>query len=281
MNAPAVTPEASRRPLKALSETLKLRWASLGIWFELTRNLAVRDVEIRYKHSLLGLYWALVNPLVTAAIYDLVFGVILKTNTGSIPYPVFLLTGLTIWNLFGNGVSSAVGSVTGNASVLAKIYFPRIVLPTAAVVARLIDFLFSLVILAVFILIYRVPVHWTLLVAALLLGAEFMFALGIGYLCAALNVLYRDVSQLIGLILMIWMWLSPIMYATSSLPTAVQSILLMNPLGALIQVQRDLIFQGTSPNIPYLWAALAWSAFVLLAGVIVFKRVEPLFAEVM
>jgi len=280
MNAIADGPRAPRRA-PTFTDIVRLRWSSLGIWFELIRNLAVRDIEIRYKHSLLGLYWALINPLLTAAIYEMVFGVILKTKTGTIPYPVFLLTGLTIWNLFGNGVTSAVGSVTGSASLLAKVYFPRIVLPTAAVLARLIDFLFSLVILAVFILVYRVPIHWTLLWAVVILGAEFMFALGIGYLCAALNVLYRDVSQLVGLVLMMWMWLSPVMYAASSLPTVVQSILLVNPLGALIQVQRDLIFQGASPNIPYVWPALAWSVFVFVAGVIVFKRIEPMFAEVM
>lgn len=257
------------------------RLESMEIWIELIRNLAVRDIEVRYKHSLLGLYWAVVNPLLTAGIYDLVFGVILKTNTGSIPYVVFLMTGLTIWNLFANGVTSATGSVVGNAGLLAKIYFPRVILPTASVLARLIDFLFSLTILVILIMVYRVPVHWTFLWAIPILGAEFLFALGIAYMCAALNVLYRDMGQLIGLVLMLWTWLSPIMYAATSLPSAIQSILLMNPMGAMIQVQRDLIFQGTSPNLPYLWAAVAWSLFIFVGGLTVFKRIEPVFGEVM
>ena len=121
---------------------VRQRWASLALWLELIRNLAVRDVETRYKHSLLGLYWAIVNPLVTAAIFSFVFGVLFKAgdSTKPIPYVVFVVTGLTFWNFFGNGVGSATTSITGSASLLAKIYFPRVVMPTAAVLARLIDF---------------------------------------------------------------------------------------------------------------------------------------------
>ena len=122
-------------------------WTRASLWFELTRNLAVRDVEIRYKHSLLGLYWALINPLITAAIFAFVFGVILHATSKPLPYVVFLLTGLTFWNLFGNGLTSATLSVTGSAALLAKLYFPRVVLPTASVLARLIDFAFSAIVL--------------------------------------------------------------------------------------------------------------------------------------
>lgn len=257
------------------------RWRSLRIWVELIRNLAVRDVEIRYKHSLLGLYWALINPLLTAGIYGFVFGVILHSNSGAVPFVVFLLTGLTFWNVFNNGVVSATASITGSASLLAKIYFPRVVLPTASVVARLIDFLFSLVILVVFILIYRVPIHVQGLWVLPILVVQILFTLGVAYLAAALNVLYRDVSQLVGLLLMIWMWLSPVLYAVNTLPNWVQSILLINPMGSFIQSERDLIFTGHLTGAPYLWAAVAWSVFVFVAGVALFKRLEPLFAEVM
>jgi ABC-type polysaccharide/polyol phosphate export systems, permease component len=162
------------------------------------RNLAVRDVETRYKHSLLGLYWAIINPLFTAAIFSFVFGTIFHAPNKPIPYIVFLLTGLTFWNFFGNSVNSGAVSITGNAALLAKIYFPRVVLPTAAVLARLIDFLFSCVVLAVFIGLYRVPIHWSTLWLVPLLGLQLVFTLGIAYLVAAANVLYRDVTQLFG-----------------------------------------------------------------------------------
>ncbi len=257
------------------------RMRSLVLWIELIRNLAVRDVEVRYKHSLLGLYWAILNPLITAGIFGFVFGVIFHASSGSIPYVVFLLTGLTFWNLFANGLMTATACITGNASMLAKIYFPRVVLPTASVLARFIDFTFSLLVLLVFILLYRVPVHWTALWVLPLLGLQVAFTLGIAYLFAALNVLYRDMTQLVGLVLMIWMYFSPVMYAASTLNSTLQGLLLMNPMGGILQAERDLIFVGHVTQVPFLWSAAAWAVLAFIGGLAVFKRVEPLFAEVM
>jgi ABC-type polysaccharide/polyol phosphate export permease len=267
--------------LRARAARLKLRAASLVLWLELIRNLAVRDVEIRYKHSLLGLYWALINPLVTAGIFGFVFGVVFHATSKPVPFVVFLLTGLTFWNLFANGVMSATTSVTGNAALLAKVYFPRIVLPTAAVLARLIDFGFSLLVLGAFLLAYRVPVHPSSVLVLPLLLIQVAFTAGVGYVVAALNVLYRDMSQLIGLVLMVWMYFSPVMYALSTLTPSLQAPLLVNPMGALLQAERDVIFTGHLTEPAYLWISLTWTAFVFLGGLSLFKRIEPLFAEVM
>lgn len=250
-------------------------------WVELIRNLAIRDVETRYKHSLLGLYWALINPLIMAAIYSFVFGTIFHAKSGSLPYVVFLLTGLTFWNFFNNGVMSATTSVTGNAQLLAKLYFPRVVLPTAGVLARLIDFGFSFVILMIFIAVYRVPLHWSFLFLPLVLLPQIIFTLGIAFLTAALNVLYRDMGQLISLILMMWMYLTPVMYPVTTLPATLQAILFLNPMGGFIQLERDLLFTGYIANPSYIWTMLAWAIFSYALGLRVFKRVEPLFAEVM
>ena len=165
--------------------------------------------------------------------------------------------------------------------MLAKIYFPRVVLPTAAVLARFIDLCFSLAVLCIFILIYRVPIHWTALLAIPLLALELSFTLGMAYLFAALNVLYRDMTQLVGLVLMIWLYLSPVMYSATTLSSSMQSALLMNPMGGILQAVRDLIFVGRVTDGPFLWAGAAWCLFVFVAGLAVFKRIEPLFAEVM
>jgi ABC-type polysaccharide/polyol phosphate export permease len=248
------------------------------------RNLAIRDVETRYKHSLLGLYWAILNPLVTAAIFAFVFGVIFGVGTSPayhMPYIVFLISGLTFWNFFGNGVMSATGSITGSAALLAKLYFPRVVVPTASVMARLIDFAFSTVVLAAFVAIYRVQVHWTVVWVIPILGLQVLFTLGIGYLVASLNVLYRDMTQLVGLLLMVWMYLSPVMYAANGVSVTLRDVLLLNPMGAILQAERDLIFGGALTAAPFLWLAATWAAFVFVGGLLVFKRIEPLFAEVM
>lgn len=256
-------------------------WEDLLPWLELTRNLAVRDIEIRYKHSLFGLYWAIINPLLTAAIFSFVFGVIFHASSNPIPYVVFLITGLTFWNVFANGIMSATTSITGSSVLLAKVYFPRVVLPTAAILARLIDFCFSLFVVAIFVLIYRVPVHWTALWVIPVLCLQVVLTLGIGYLVASVNVLYRDMNQLTGLALMIWMWLSPVMYSIQSVPADLQKVLLLNPMGAFIQAERDLLIIGHLTNQSYLWLAIIWTGFALMAGLSIFKRIEPLFAEVM
>ncbi len=238
-----------------LPNRVRLRWDSVQVWLELTRSLAVRDIEIRYKHSLLGLYWALVNPLLTAAIYGFVFGIVFHAKSGNLPYVVFLLTGLTFWNLFANGILSANGSISGNGALVAKIYFPRVVLPTAAVLARLIDFAFSVVVLVVVTAVYRTGVSLTLLAIPMVLVVQLVMTLGVGYMVAALNVVYRDMSQLVGLALMIWMWVSPVMYAATSASSTIQGVLLLNPMGAILQAERDLIFNGQITDWPYLWAA--------------------------
>lgn len=251
------------------------------LWGELTRNLAVRDVETRYKHSLLGLYWAIINPLVNAGIYGFVFGVIFHASSKPIPYVVFLLTGLTFWNLFANGMMSATGSVSGNAALLAKIYFPRIVLPTASVLARLIDFMFSALVLTIFIAIYHVPVHWQLVWIPLILLIQVFFTIGIGYMVAALNVLYRDVNQLIGLVLMAWFYFSPVMYRLSGVPKAFQPLILLNPMGATLEAERNLLYSGHLHHPHYLDLAIGVTVLVVFLGYRLFKRIEPLFAEVM
>lgn len=257
------------------------RVRGMGLWFELTRNLASRDVETRYKHSLLGLYWAIINPLVTAAIFGFIFGVIFHVSTKPIPYVVFYLAGLTFWNFFANGIMSAVGSVSGNAALLAKIYFPRVVLPTASILARFIDFLFSLGVFIIFILIYRVPVHWTSLWLPAILLIQIFFTMGIGYMVAALNVLYRDMTQLMGLLLMVWLYFSPVIYRLSAVPKTLQTLLLIDPMGTIIEMERNVIFTGRILYPEYLWVAVAWTGVVFLGGLALFKRVEPMFAEVM
>ena len=257
------------------------RWRSMRIWLELMRNLAVRDVETRYKHSLLGLYWTIINPLLMTVIYTFVFKVVMKVQSGKIPYVVFLVTGLTFWNLFGNGIMSATASITGNAGILAKLYFPRVVLPTAAVLARLIDFGFALAVTGCFIIGFRVPVHWSALLLIPVVALQICFTLGVAYVVSALNVILRDISQIVGLLLMLWIYVSPVMFPATGRSNALQTLLLVNPMGGIIQAERDLIFTGHLTQPAMLWLAGAWSVFAFVGGLALFKRLEPVFAEVM
>lgn len=260
----------------------RVRWlANMARQIELVKNLATRDVEVRYKHSILGLYWAIINPLVTAAVFGFVFGVIFHATSKPIPYAVFLISGITFWNLFANGVISATTSVTGNAALLAKVYFPRTVLPTAAVFARAIDMGFSVLVLAIVTAAYHVPVHFSMVLVLPILIIEFMFTLGFGFITAALNVLYRDVAQLVVLLLMVWMYLTPVMYAVNTLPHVMRSMILFDPMGAIIQGLRDAIYLGYVSNPLSLVVAAGWALATLVFGMWIFSKIEPLFAEVM
>lgn len=270
-----VSPDRTGRPAS------RRHWHAAAVWIELVRNLAVRDIETRYKHSFLGLYWAVINPLITALIMTFLFQVIFHASSKPIPYVVFVVTNLTFWNFFGNSLMSATGSITGSASLLAKLYFPRIVLPTASVLARLIDLGFACVVVAIFLLIFRVHVHWTFFWILPVTCLEMILALGLAYLVACVNVIFRDTTQLVGLVLMMWMYLSPVMYALNGQPESIQTILLINPMGALLQADQDLIYTGHLTHPAALWGTGVWCVFVLLAGITIFKRLEPLFAEVM
>ena len=168
----------------------------LGRYYDLIAGLALRDVKMRYQLSILGLYWAVLNPLLMALIWSFVFSVIFRAQgIAGVPYFVFLFCGITFWNLFSNSLMTAVNSLTGNASLLSKLYFPRAILPTASVMARLVDFAFSLVVLGVFMAIYKIVPGKALLWLPVILFFEMVFTLGMAYIVSALNVLYRDVSQ--------------------------------------------------------------------------------------
>ena len=245
--------------------------------------LALRDVSTRYKHSFLGLYWALINPLLTALIFAFVFGGILKVPLAdNVPYPVFLVVNLTLWSFFANSLTSATTSVVSNAPLLAKIYFPRLILPTAAVVARLVDFAFSAAAAGLFMLVYKVPIGWALPAVLLPLMVVSILAFGCGYLLAASQVLYRDTGQIIGVLLMLWMYVSPVMYATSALPKGVDMVVRLNPVAEILEFAQSVVLMHTFPA-PTGWMLYSFgvAVVVFVVGVTVFRKVENVFGEIL
>jgi ABC-type polysaccharide/polyol phosphate export permease len=276
--------ELKASPAGQIARGLLRRWASVQVWLELLGNLAFRDIETRYKHSMLGLYWAVINPLLTALILAFVFVDLFHASSQPIPhvsYIVFLVANLTFWNYFANSLNSATGSVTGSAALLSKLYFPRLVVPAAAVCARVIDLLFSSLVLGIFIVLFRAPLHLTAFWIIPLLALQTVFALGCAFAFAALNVLLRDMSQIVGLLLMVWMYVSPVMYPLAGQTHALQALLLINPMGALLQAEQDVLFVGHLTHPAPLWSMAAWAGFSFAGGTLLFKRTEPLFAEVM
>ncbi|MBI2939441.1 MAG: ABC transporter permease [Chloroflexi bacterium] len=246
---------------------------------ELVWVLAQRDVKARYRQSILGIYWTVLNPLATAAVFTVVFSFVVRVPTGGTPYPVFVLCGLLAWNFFANSLASATGSLVGLSALVAKVSFPREALPVAAVVARLVDLGCALLVLHVVMLAWGLPPRWTLLLVPFILAIEGALVTGLGLLAAAGNLFYRDVGQLLSIVLSLWMFLTPVLYPSELIPPHLRPLFLLNPLVPIVDALRRTILVGQLPDGPELVLAAALSLVTLIGGYALFKRLEPLFAE--
>ncbi len=254
--------------------------AALWARRELIGTLALRDVRARYQQSLLGVYWTVLNPLITAAVYTIVFSAIAQVSVGSTPYAVFVLGGLVPWSLFANSLTNASNSLVGMAGLLTKVAFPREILPLAAILARLVDLGVSLLVLLALMGWYRLPFHWTLLLLPLPLAVELAFVLGLGFLLSAANLFYRDVAHLVSVALSLWVFLTPVVYPLARVPPRFRPLIELNPLTPVVGSFRSLVIDGQLPEAGPLLVAAVASLVVFLVGYVVFKRLEPVFAEV-
>lgn len=246
---------------------------------ELIQNLVTRDIKARYKQSVLGVTWAILNPLVMALIYTVIGYVFLRQQL-AIPFAVYSYFGLLFWNLFASGITGATDSLVGHLSLITKVSFPREVLPLSAVLAKLTDLGFGLVGAIPLLLIYgALPGPGIVLIVPLAL-ILMIFTAGLGMLCACANLFYRDVRHVIALLLMAWMYLVPNFYTLELVPPRFRGLFLLNPVTALIEAIRRSSFPQLGP-VP--WSYVGIAAVVSLTtfalGYVVFKRHEPRFAE--
>jgi ABC-type polysaccharide/polyol phosphate export permease len=248
---------------------------------ELVRRLTVRSVRARYSHSVLGVYWALVNPLLTAALISIVFGPMLQVIRSDGPFILFVLPGLILWNLLANSVTDSALSITNYSMLLGKVRFPREVLPLTAVLARLVDLGFSLLVLGLFMAFFRTgltPVAlWALPITAIVL----VLALGISLAVSALNVMYRDVGHVVSLALLLWFYLCPIFYSVEQVAEPYRTWLRLNPMSSIIESFRRSVVLGQPPEFDHLGVAAALSLIALVLGWWVFRRYQGKFAEIL
>jgi lipopolysaccharide transport system permease protein len=240
-------------------------------------SLVLSELRTRYKGSFLGFLWTFVNPLLTLVVYTLVFSTIMKV---SIPhYAAFMFIGLLGWNLFAQGVQSSSSVVVRQGSIVKKIYFPREILPLSVVGAALINYAFSLIILVPFLLINGLfpTVYWLFLPLILLLLA--LFTSGLGMLVAALNVYFRDIEHMLGIFLMLWFYLTPVVYSINMISPRYAAILKLNPVADFVMGLQSIFYEGQSPH----WKALIYGAIgagvAFLVGAIIFYRLSRRFAE--
>jgi len=269
------TPTVQIRPVSGWS-ALDLR----AVWEyrELVYFMVWRDVKVRYKQTVLGVGWAVLQPLASMLIFTVIFGRLAQLPSDGAPYAVFTLAALLPWQLFSNAFNGAANSVAGNAGVISKVYFPRLVVPIAAVVATLVDFAVSAVLLAAVMIWYGVAFRAEIVFLPLFAVFALLAALAAGLWSAALNVKFRDVRYVMPYLLQLWLFASPVAYSISLVPERYRALYALNPLVGVIQGFRWALFGGEDP-----WHLMLGSMIVtvllLIGGLFFFRRTEQAFSD--
>lgn len=248
---------------------------------ELLAIFAWRDLKVRYRQTLLGAVWVMGQPLVTMLIFTLLFGRVAKLSVSTaVPYPVFVLSGLLIWNFVVSAITRGGNSLIGASHLISKVYFPRLVIPLSNVVTDLVDFTLSAALLIPLMIWYRVApgVEIVLLPLVVLLAA--VFALGAGLWVAALNIEYRDVRIVIPWILQIALYATPVVYPLSALPERYRAIAVWNPMAGIVEAFRATLFGTPFPTWPLAWSVAA-ALLLLVSGAYYFRRMERRFADLL
>ena len=255
---------------------------------ELIRNLVARDLKVRYKNSVLGFLWSLVNPLAMMTILTIVFTFMMPNNTIS-KFPVFALCGLLPWNFFRGSVMASIASIVGNSSLIKKVYFPREVLPLSVILSNLANFLLALVVLFTMLFAFRVKLTVWALLLPLVIFTQLLFTLGLGFALSAANVFYRDTAMIVDVVMQAWFFLTPIFYPIDILPkhrvvlgldlNIHRLAYILNPMASLVATYRVILYHGASPAADFFLRTFVTSLLVLIIGYLLFVRYSQVFAE--
>ena len=247
---------------------------------ELLWMWTLRGVKVRYKQSVLGAAWAILQPLSIMVIFSVIFTRFVRVPSQGLPYPIFSYTALLPWTFFATSIGFATSSLVGNMGLVTKIYFPREILPVSAVVVSFIDFLVASLVFVGLMVFYRIPVGITVLLVPLLLAVQVLLILGIVLLASAVNVFYRDIRFVVPLAVQLWMYATPIIYPVTLVPERFRGVYMLNPMTGLIESYRAVLLQGVWPDWSNLGIAAGVSAMLFLLGYTYFKRVEWQFADI-
>lgn len=244
---------------------------------EMYKNMVKRNLRTRYKASFFGFFWTFINPLLQLVVYSIVFSTIMRMNVKH--YPMFLFVVLLPWIFFASTTQEAANLIVSNSNIIKKIYFPREILPLASATAGLVNLALSFLVAFVALLIFHIPLTWSILALPLVMGIEFVFTLGVSLVLAAVNVYFRDVEHIWGIVIMAWFYLTPIVYPLNMAPVKYLKYLFLNPMVTLMEAYRDILYNGVFPYFPGLGMFALMAFFVLIFGYLVFKRLSKGFAE--
>jgi lipopolysaccharide transport system permease protein len=287
----ATPSRAASAPLVESSELPHTRiepsigWISLGLkdlwqYRELLFFLTWRDIKVRYKQTALGAAWAIIQPLFTMLVFTLFFGRLAKVPSDGIPYPLFSYTALLPWQLFAYALTESSNSVVANERLITKVYFPRLVVPLASILAGLVDFVVAFTLVVGMMVWYGVRPTWAVLTLPFFVILAMATALGVGLWLSALNVIYRDVRYTLNFIVQFWLFASPVAYSSTLVPARWRPFYGLNPMAGVIEGFRwALLGKAQAPG-AMLWVSMIVVALVLIGGLYYYRRMEKTFADV-
>lgn len=254
---------------------------------ELIRNLVVRDLKVRYKNSVLGMLWSLLNPILMTLVFTVVFTLMLPGTTEN--YPVFFLAGFLPWSYLAASLGGSTSSIVGNASLIKKVFFPREILPLSGVLSNLVNFLIALIVLFGMILIFRTRLSATVLLLPLLILAQTLLILGLAFFLSMANVFYRDTQHILTVVLQAWFFLTPIFYPITILPQSAEILGMtvniqlwvrrLNPMASLVASYRDVLYYGGPTGFDFFFRTFITCVVIFVIGYLVFYRFSSLFGE--
>lgn len=276
---PALSGSIAERVLRPARGWLAIDWKELWDYRELLGFLVLRDIKVRYKQTVLGVAWAVIQPVFTMLVFSVIFGRIAKLPSDGVPYPVFVYAGLLPWQFFSASISSASNSLLNQQSLLTKIYLPRLYVPISTILGSLVDLMISFGVFAVIMAIYGVAPGWGMFAVPLLVIVTTLAAFGIGLLLAALTVTYRDVRHVVPFLVQAWLYLSPVIYPVSMVPEQWRWVLALNPMAGIIDGFRSALL-GKPWDFHTLAVSTVVSIVVCVFGIFYFRKTERRFADI-
>ncbi|MCH7663148.1 MAG: ABC transporter permease [Chloroflexi bacterium] len=259
---------------------LALNLREIWAYRDLLQILALRDIQLRYKQTALGITWVILQPLLTSAIFAFIFGRLAKLPSGEVPYELFVFAGLLPWTVFSQTIQRAGQSLVKDSDLVTKVYFPRILIPLSSSLATLVDFAVSAIVFIILLLVYQIPLSLNLLALPFLLVICLLASVGVGLWISAFSVFYRDFIYSLSFIIQLWMFASPLAYSISIIPDSLRTIYSLNPAVGIIESFRWSLLGGASfPGESFAISVIV-SLLIFFGGSMVFKRVSRRFADV-
>jgi lipopolysaccharide transport system permease protein len=257
-------------------------WRDLWRYRELFYFLAWRDILVRYKQTVIGIAWAVVRPLLTTIVFTLIFSRVAKlTAPGTIPYPLLVMAAMLPWQFFATAMSEASNSLIGNANLISKVYFPRLIVPAGSVITSFVDFLITLVLIGLMMAWYRYSPDWKLLTLPLFTALAFAASFGVGLWLCALNVEYRDFRYIVPFLVQFGLYVSPVGFSSAKIPGKWQMLYALNPMVGVIDGFRWSLLRGESPlSLPTLGLSVLVTLGLCFSGIWYFRKMERTFADI-